>query len=298
MRSARSPAKSPSEREADSINAEPTVSEDDVRRQAGTYRVVVEYDGSDFSGFQFQPQVRTVAGVLERALSRLFDLTIKVTAAGRTDAGVHAVAQVISFKAHVDFPIERLAIALNSILPPDVSVRDAARVASGFSARLSALERAYAYLVLNRPAPSALLRRWTHHEYRRLDIEAMQSAAQALIGTHDFLSFCGVPPEFGGTVRTLRAIGICREGELVRLDFRADGFLHRMVRTMTGTLLEVGAGRRPPDATAQLLAARDRKAAGMTAPPQGLYLRDVRYPDFSSGPAEGDFLRPLQQMFS
>jgi tRNA pseudouridine38-40 synthase len=251
-----------------------------------TYRVVVEYDGTEFNGFQFQPHLRTVAGTLEAALSRLFDRPVKVTAAGRTDAGVHAAGQVISFIGHDGFPTEKLALALNSLLPADLSARDAARVEDGFSARLSALDRSYTYVIFNRAEPSALARRWSAFEHRRLDLDAMRVAAEDLIGRHDFRTFCGVLPERGGTIRTLEMLEIEREGDLVRLHFRADGFLHRMVRVITGTLLEVGGGRRTGDLRA-LLAARDRRAAGLTAPPQGLSLVEVRYPGFSSRPAAG-----------
>jgi tRNA pseudouridine38-40 synthase len=252
-----------------------------------TYRVVVEYDGTDFCGFQFQPEMRTVAGELERALSRLFDRPVKVTAAGRTDAGVHALGQVISFVSHAGFPIEKLGIALNSALPDDLSARDAARVDDDFSARLSALERSYTYLVFNRREPSATMRRWSHFEHRRLDLEAMRAAASCFIGTHDFVSFCGMLPERGGTIRTLHALEIERSGDLVRFTFRGKGFLHRMVRILTGTLLEIGSGRRAGDSAPAMLAARDRREAGLTAPPQGLFLVGVRYPDFSSEPAAG-----------
>jgi len=247
-----------------------------------TYRLVVEYDGTDFSGFQFQPHERTVAGVLESALSQLFDRPLKLTAAGRTDAGVHAAGQVVSFVAGDRFPIEKLALALNAALPPDLSVRDAAVAADGFSARTAALDRAYTYVVFNRREPSALARRWSAFVYHPLDLEAMRRAAGGLVGRHDFLSFCGVLPERGGTVRTLQAIEVETDFPFVRLHFRADGFLHRMVRIMTGTLLEIGGGRRDAGSIEGILAARDRRAAGLTAPPSGLYLVEVRYPDFSS----------------
>jgi tRNA pseudouridine38-40 synthase len=246
------------------------------------YRVTVEYDGTDFSGFQYQPQGRTVAGELERALSRLFDVPVKVTAAGRTDAGVHASGQCVSFVAHDTFPIERLDIALNSALPPDLSVRDAALAEPGFSARLSAIERYYSYAILNRPQPSALLRRWTHFEYRSLDLQRLARAAGDFIGTHDFVSFCGVLPEHGDTVRTLHSAQVECSGELVLLHFRGNGFLHRMVRIIAGTLLDVAAGRRDPDSMRGILAARDRRAAGPTAQPQGLYLTGVRYERFTT----------------
>jgi tRNA pseudouridine38-40 synthase len=246
------------------------------------YRVVIEYDGTEFSGFQYQPQERTVAGEVEMALSRLFDRPIKVTAAGRTDAGVHAIGQVVSFTGHDAFPVERLAIALNSALPRDVSARDAAVAEPRFSARLSAIERNYTYVVLNRREPSAPMRRWSHHEYRALDLTRVAQAAGDIVGTHDFASFCGVVPEQGGTVRTLHAIETEREGDLVLLRFRGNGFLHHMVRIIAGTLLEAGCGRRDPQGMATILAARDRRAAGPTAPPEGLFLTGVRYPDFSS----------------
>jgi tRNA pseudouridine38-40 synthase len=207
---------------------------------------------------------------------------VKVTCAGRTDAGVHASGQVISFLSHDSFPVDKLAIALNSALPPDLTARDAAVEPDGFSARVSALERRYTYVVLNRRDPSAVLRRYAHHEYRALDLDRMCAGAANLIGEHDFTTFCGVLPERGGTVRTLRAIEIEPEGEIVRFTLRGAGFLHRMVRVIVGTLLDVGAGRRAPEEVASMLAARDRRVAGFTAPAQGLCLTEVVYPHFTS----------------
>ncbi len=227
--------------------------------------------------------MRTVAGELERVLSQLFDQPIKVSAAGRTDAGVHALGQVISFSAHAGFPIERLALALNSALPADLSARDAVRTAGGFSARFDALERRYRYVVLNRRDPSAVWRRFAYCEPRALNDERMRRAAAHLVGTHDFSSFCGLLPESGGTVRTLTDLMVEREADFVRFHFRAGGFLHRMVRIITGTLLEVGSGRRAEDEPLAMLAARDRRTAGVTAPPQGLFLVGVRYATFDSG---------------
>ena len=246
------------------------------------YRVVVEYDGTGFCGFQYQPRERTIAGELEAALSRLFDSPIKIAGAGRTDAGVHATGQVVSFAAHAAFPVDKLAIALNSALPPDITARDAAYAPERFSARLSAIERRYTYVVLNRPEPSAVVRRYAHFEYHALDAERMRRAACDLVGTHDFASFCGVLPEHGGTVRTLHALELESSGDLLTVHLRANGFLHRMVRIAVGTLLEIASGRRPADAIPAILAARDRRAAGLTAPPQGLFLTGVRYADFTS----------------
>lgn len=247
-----------------------------------TYRVVLEYDGTDFCGFQFQPGLRTIAGELEGALTRLFDRPVKVTAAGRTDAGVHASGQVVSFVSHDAFPVDKLSIALNTSLPPDITARDAARVDARFSARLSALERRYRYVVLERRDPSAVLRRFAHHEHRPLDLERMRAAAAHLVGRHDFLTFCGVLPERGNTVRTIDSLRIEREGITLVLTIAGKGFVHRMVRIITGTLLDVGAGRHTPDDVVAMLAARDRRAAGPTAPAAGLTLVEVVYADFSS----------------
>jgi tRNA pseudouridine38-40 synthase len=254
-------------------------------RNLATYRLVVEYDGTDFCGFQYQPIDRTVAGVLEEALSRLFDEPVKLTCAGRTDAGVHATGQVVSFTSHDRFPLERLPIALNTSLPPDLTARDAARVANGFSARADAVERTYTYLVLNRSEPSAVVRRWMHHDHRALDLEHMRYAASLLVGERDFMSFCGVAPDRGGTTRDLTSIEIEPDRDVLRFHFRGVGFLHRMVRIMTGTLLDIGAGRRDASEIPEILAARNRRASGPTAPAHGLFFVGVRYADFDSSSA-------------
>lgn len=218
------------------------------------------------------------------ALSQLFDEPIKIGAAGRTDAGVHAVGQVISFTTERTFPIERLALAANSLLPLDVSLREAALVANGFSARLDARERRYTYVIVNRSQPLAVLRRFSHHEHRALDLEALRRAANDFVGTHDFTTFCGIAPKDGNAERTVYAVEVESDPPLLRLHFRARGFLHRMVRVMTGTLLEIASQRRAADSVPALLAARDRAAGGMTAPAAGLFLVGVRYDDFDSNP--------------
>lgn len=247
-----------------------------------TYRLVVEYDGTDFHGFQFQPQLRTVAGTLEGALCALFHAEISIAAAGRTDAGVHATGQVVSFKTPRQFPIERLALALNATLPHDVSVRDAAFADKDFSARFDAYERIYEYIILNRPMPSAVLRRWTHHVHRPIEDELLMRAGQEYLGTHDYLAFCGVLPEFGGTDRTVNSFEIERHGDLVRVRIAAEGFLHRMVRIAMGTAIEVATHRRPPDEIPGIIASKDRRRAGYTAPASGLYLAGARYRTFDS----------------
>jgi tRNA pseudouridine38-40 synthase len=247
-----------------------------------TYRAVVEYDGTNFCGLQFQPELRTVAGELERVLSALFTETVKISAAGRTDAGVHASGQVISFRSERDFPIERLALALNGNLPHDVSVRQAQLVPDGFSARFDAERRTYEYRIINRPMPSALDRRFAHHVHRPLDVELARSAVAALLGEHDFVAFCGVLPERGGTVRQIHSVDIDRSGDRIVVRISGGGFLHRMVRITVGTLIEIATGRRPPDDIPAVLASKDRKRAGYTAPAAGLALVGVRYGPFDS----------------
>ena len=246
-----------------------------------TYRLVVEYDGSAYHGLQYQPALRTIAGELERALTRIFHEPVKITAAGRTDAGVHATGQVISFNAERDFPIERLALAINGNTPSDIAIRGADRVADGFSARFAALERTYDYLILNGRSPSALWRERAWFVPVPVDESRIEAAALPLLGQHDFASFCGAPPERGGTVRTVNAIDIVRRDDLLRLTVRGLGFLHHMVRVMVGTLVDA-ATTHPVEFAATALEARDRTAAGTTAPAHGLYLAGVRYSDLDT----------------
>jgi len=247
-----------------------------------TYRLVVEYDGSAFHGLQFQPTLRTVAGTLEDALARLFHEPAKITAAGRTDAGVHATGQVVSFTAARDFPIERLALVLNANTPADLVVRDATVVDDHFSARFDALERTYDYVILNRGFPSALWRARAWHVPRPIDDVRFLAAAEPLLGEHDFAAFCGERPDRGGTVRELRAIALARRDDLLRVTVRGNAFLHRMVRVVVGTLVACATGDRDVDFARRALEARDRTAAGATAPAHGLYLAGVRYDDFDT----------------
>jgi tRNA pseudouridine38-40 synthase len=247
-----------------------------------TYRCAVEYDGTDFCGWQVQSELRTVCGELEATLSALYDERIALSAAGRTDTGVHATGQVVSFRSERDFPVERLALALNANLPPDVTARDAAIVADEFSARFDARLRTYEYMILNRPTPSATSRRFAHHVWKPIDRARFAHAAEQLIGEHDFVAFCGVLPERGGTVRSVRSITLEGEGEMLRVRIAGDGFLHRMVRVTVGTLIEIATGRRDVDDIPRIIASRDRREAGYTAPATGLFLAGVAYDDFDS----------------
>lgn len=253
--------------------------------------MTVEYDGTDFCGFQWQPEVRTVAGVLEEALAQIFAGSVKVTGAGRTDSGVHATGQVVSIVPERDFPLERLLPALNGHLPPDCAVRGVAEVEPSFSARFSAVERTYVYAVLNRAERSPLLARNTWQVSRPLDVAAMRAAAEPLVGSHDFRSFATVPPE-QATTRTVRLLRVETRGDLLRIEIAADGFLHHMVRSIVGTLVECGAGRRAPSDVPRILQACERSAAGQTAPARGLFLAGVRYPDGYDSFAEPPIFLP------
>jgi len=247
-----------------------------------TYRCVIEYDGTGFHGWQFQPGLRTVCGALEATLSDLFAEAVKLTAAGRTDAGVHATGQVVSFSSERLFPIERLALALNARLPADVSAREPSIAPDGFSARFDARTRTYEYLIVNRPTPSAAIGRFTHHVWKPIDAARFERAAADLIGEFDFIALCGVLPLHGPTVRAIKSVTLQCSGELARIRIIGDGFLHRMVRIAVGTLIEIATGRRAVDDIARIIASRDRRQAGYTAPACGLFLAGVRYDDFDS----------------
>ncbi|MDE2572734.1 MAG: tRNA pseudouridine(38-40) synthase TruA [bacterium] len=244
-----------------------------------TIRLVVEYDGTEFHGLQYQPELRTVAGELQRALTLLMREPIVVAAAGRTDAGVHATAQVVSLHTAGGFPLRRLVPALNAVLPHDLCTREAEEMPPAFSARFSARERHYRYVILNRPERPALLRSRVHHAWHPIDVEVFNGVARSVLGERDFRAFCGVLPEQGATVRTLRELRAERRGETIVIAVRGDGFLHRMVRILIGTLVEMAQGRRDPAEMAAILASRDRRRAGYTAPAAGLYFAGATYED-------------------
>lgn len=197
----------------------------------------------------------------------------------------------MSFSTAAAFPFDRLALALNSSLPADISVRDCTVADDGFSARFSARQRTYVYAIFNRREPSALLASRAYHVWRNLDLERMREAAQFLIGEHDFRSFCGMLPENGVTVRTVKQLVLLDYENAIRIEIAADGFLHHMVRTIVGTLVECGQGRRDPASVSNVISARDRSAAGHNAPPQGLYLAGVRYEDGYDSYAEPPLFR-------
>ena len=243
------------------------------------YKLTLEYDGTGLVGWQRQANGLSVQEVLETAVERFCGKRVAVHAAGRTDAGVHALAQT----AHLDLPREASPDVIRNALnhhakPAAVAVLAVERVSESFDARRSARSRVYLYRILNRRPPPVLERGRVWHVGRRLDAEAMQEAAQFLLGKHDFTTFRDTLCQAKSPVKTLDRLDVARQGEEIRIEARARSFLHHQVRNMVGTLKLVGAGTWRIADVEKALAARDRRAGGPTAPPEGLYLVEVIYP--------------------
>jgi tRNA pseudouridine38-40 synthase len=240
-------------------------------------RLVVEYDGTELHGWQRQANAPTVQQHLEEALGRLLAHDVAVTGASRTDAGVHARGQVATFRTERPIPLHGVRRGLNSLLPGAIAIRDAAEVAETFHPRFSATGKHYRYTILTRRDRSP---RWRHrawHHPRPLALTAMQEAAGALLGEHDFSAFRAAGCTARTTVRRVDTITFTRLGEVLEIDVRGNAFLRNMVRILVGTLVEVGEGRRQIAQVAEILASRDRTRAGLTAPAHGLELVEVRY---------------------
>ena len=242
-----------------------------------TYRLTLAYDGTRYRGWQRLPGTElTVQGRIEAALTELFDLPIEIDGSGRTDAGVHAAGQVASFRAP-ELPLPTLLARLRHLLPEDIGVLAVDYAPDRFHARLSAVEKTYVYRVWNSEHPDVFGRRFRTRVPQPLDQAAMEAAAVKLLGTHDFMAFCANKHMKKSSVRTLHRLELVREGEELRFELTADGFLYHMVRIIVGTLLEVGMGKRPADSIPALFDSRSRALAGETAPAKGLFLMEVRY---------------------
>ena len=238
----------------------------------------LEYDGADYAGWQRQPHARAIQTEVERALGFVADHAVAITCAGRTDAGVHAAGQVAHFDTAAARSMRSWMLGANTRLPPDVAVTWAVPVTGDFHARYWAVARTYRYVILNRTVRPALGRHrvcWIHED---LDAAAMHAAGQVLVGEHDFSSFRASECQSRSPVRRLAGLRVWREGSLVLLEVTANAFLHHMVRNIAGTLITVGCGERSGEWVQEVLQARDRRAAGVTAPPGGLYLLRVDYP--------------------
>src|SRR5256712_5291491 len=240
-------------------------------------KVVLEYDGSGFAGWQQQANGRTVEAELKRALRAVTGAELKVYAAGRTDAGAHAEGQVVSFEVDGRIAPQRLVAALNAPLPKDVSVLTAEVAPDGFHARYSARWRRYRYRYLDRRARPALERGRCWHIGTPLDVDAMSEAANALVGKHDWTSYCSASEPPAGRVREMRSARVVRRGDFVELELVAEGFLRGLARSIAGALADVGRGRKPPEWVGEVLRARDRRLAARTAPAGGLTLVEVNY---------------------
>lgn len=244
------------------------------------YRLTIEYDGSPYAGYQAQAVLPSVQGVLQAAILAFCGERPIIHAAGRTDTGVHATGQVITFDLDKDWPADTVRNAVNAHLGAEpVSVLDCAQVDGEFHARFSATGRRYLYRILNRRAPPALDRLRVWHVKGPLDVAAMQAAAQCLVGLHDFTTFRHAQCQAKSPLKTLDVAEVARDGEEVRLTFAARSFLHRQVRSMAGTLVEVGLGRWSVADMAAALEAADRTRCGQVAPADGLYLTGVDYPN-------------------
>ncbi len=248
------------------------------KSEASTQKLVavVEYDGTDYLGFQVQAQGATIQGEMERALAAVAQEEVRVVGAGRTDAGVHAQGQVIAFSTAWRHPVEELQRALNAVLPKDIAVRELRPVARGFHPRFDAVSREYRYTIFNQPLRSPLTRRFAYHFPQPLDVAAMNEAAGSLVGSHDFASF-GRAPQGDNTVREVYRAQWTSEEPVVYFDIVADAFLYRMVRSLVGTLLLVGTGELSSAGFEEILQSADRSKAGQAAPAHGLCLIRVNY---------------------
>ncbi len=248
-------------------------------KERTSVKLTLAYDGTDFHGFARQPGLRTVQGELEKWLSEASERPVEVIGASRTDAGVHAGAQAVQFAADsLKVPPERLMAYARGTLPHDLTIRNWEVVPADFHVRFAARWKTYRYMLDLGQVPDVFVRRFATHVPQPLSEEAMREGASALHGTHDFTSFCAAKAEQTDKVRTIYRIHFFRQSDdLMAIDVTGNGFLYHMVRNIVGTLVEVGKGKIPPTALAPILEAHDRRAAGPTAPPQGLTLWHIEY---------------------
>lgn len=239
--------------------------------------MVVAYDGTNYCGWQIQPNGITIQGVLNKCLTELLGEKIEVMGASRTDAGVHALGNVCVFDTNTRIPGEKISYALNQSLPEDIRIQLSEEVEPDFHPRYADSEKTYEYRILNRHFPVPTERLYSYFYHYRLDEQLMREAASFLIGRHDFASFCGSGAQVKSTVRTVTRAEIFRDGDIVTIRISGTGFLYNMVRIIAGTLIEIGNGQYPPEKMKEIMDARDREAAGPTAPARGLTLMGIEY---------------------
>lgn len=239
--------------------------------------MVVAYDGTNYCGWQVQPNGITVEEVLNRSLSNLLGEKIEVMGASRTDSGVHSLGNVAVFDTNTRMPADKIAFALNQRLPEDIVVQGSCEVPSDWHPRYQESTKTYEYRILNRTFRMPTRRLDTYFYHYPLDVEQMSEAASYLVGTHDFASFCAANAQVKSTVRTIYSCTAQKENDIITIRVTGNGFLYNMVRIIAGTLIEVGAGKRRPEEIKDILAAENRDAAGPTAPAQGLTMMGIEY---------------------
>ena len=241
-------------------------------------KLTIEYDGTAFHGWQIQPGLRTIQGVIKERIAQITQGEVNLIGAGRTDAGVHAFGQVANFQTESFIELIALQRGLNSLLSPDIVIKGIEEVEEGFHARFSARSKIYEYHILNRSYPSALLRAYAWFIPHQLDLASMERCGRLLIGSHDFSSFRASGDESRHSVREVIRLEIeRRQGDLIVIVIEANAFLREMVRSIVGTLVDVGRGKTTLEEFEKIFQARDRRQAGMTAPAQGLFLVEVKY---------------------
>ena len=238
-------------------------------------KLVVAYDGTEYCGFQVQNNGPTIEGELNKVLSELFKEDIRVIGASRTDSGVHAYCNVAVFDTQARMPAEKMVYAINQRLPEDIRVQESSEVAADFHPRHTDSRKTYEYRIYNAAVQNPMKRRYALWNYYKLDVEKMKEAAAHLVGEHDFKSFCSADTQVESTVRTVYEVAVTQSGEDIVISVSGNGFLYNMVRIIAGTLLEVGKGKIAPNEMTQILEAKNRQAAGPTAPAHGLTL--VKY---------------------
>lgn len=240
-------------------------------------KLTVAYDGTNYCGWQVQPNGITIQEVLNQCLSEFTGESIETIGASRTDAGVHALGNVAVFDTEMRMPGDKFSFALNQRLPEDIRIQKSEEVEADFHPRYVKSEKTYEYRILNRRFPIPTERFYSHFTYIPLDVEKMREAAEYLIGKHDFKSFCGTGAQVKTTVRTVKEIQIEKNGDKITIRITGEGFLYNMVRIIAGTLMDIGGGLYPPEKMQEILAAKDRKKAGPTAPAKGLTLIEIQY---------------------
>ncbi len=240
-------------------------------------KLTVAYDGTNYHGWQIQPNGNTIEEELNRHLSELLKEEIKVTGASRTDAGVHALGNVAVFDTRAKMPAEKISYALNTRLPADIRIQDSSEVAADFHPRFCDTVKTYEYRILNRRFPDPTKRLYSFFYYYPLDVQRMKEGAAYLVGEHDFRAFCTMKPELENTVRTIYSLDVEKTGDMIVLRVTGSGFLYNMVRIITGTLIRVGGGFYEPEYVRTILESRDRALAGETARPEGLTLVEIKY---------------------